>query len=337
MKAAKKITLIVLTVLTVFVLTGCGTTIEVSKYPVFYQPDIKDIAVLPFANQTHHKGLGMEVASNFAGALASNKTYKVTGPAQLDRLIKENKISALPKNNYKQVSEELGKLNEIQAFIAGEVLSESFKNIPTMVDYYDYDYYYDFDPFYPYYFYPYYYDYGTEVLLSVSASIVAVPEGAVLYTTPVIATEDITGTGGPLEKNATILAVNGLSKKMVRKFAVVPAKMTVHPDKDLKTAYSSRQDRWIYTKEFSKNSESMYVVLCLPAVATHNQFRLAIVPEKSNTNIIAEKNITWQPDKFCQGFEFSPKEIAAANGPGRYSVQFYSRGKLAMTKSFEIK
>ena len=337
MNAAKKIMLMAMAVLTVFILTGCGTTIEVSKYPVFYQPDIKDIAVLPFANQTPHKGLGMEVSNHLAGALASNGTYKVTGPLQISQLIEENKISALPKNNYKKISEELGKLNKLQAFIDGEVLSESFQSVPMMADYYDYDYYYDFDAFYPYYFYPYYYDFETEALLSINASIVTVPEGNVLYTTPVKVTADITGTGGPLEKSATILAVNELSKKFVSKFAVVTAKITLYPDKDLKTAYSYQQNQWVYTKEFSKSSESMYVVLCLPEVAAYNQFRLAIAPEENKSNIIVEKNITWQPDKYCQGFEFSPKEITASNGPGKYSAQFYFRGKLVMSRSFDIK
>jgi hypothetical protein len=41
--------------------------------------------------------------------------------------------------------------------------------------------------------------------------------------------------------------------------------------------------------------------------------------------------------KYCQGIEFSPKQIAQSNGPGQYSAHFISMCSVVLTSHFKIK
>lgn len=341
----KKNVFVVPVVSAVFVLAGCGKDFVVNRHPDFYQPAIKEIAILPFDNKTSHKGVGRAVAEILAADLAANQTYKVIGPSRLARLLKDKGITLEPDTDFPTAAQKLGTLNEFQAFITGRILSESFQNVSMPINDYvgdygdDYDFdedFYDFDMYYPYYF-PHYYDYETDVYLSVNASMVAVPGGNVLDSTLATATADVSDVDKPLRQYGAQAAMNDLCEKLVKKFAVVPVTITVHPGKDLKTADSFQQGKWHFTGTFSRDDDSLFVVLCLPPAAARNQFKLTILSGGSKTEPVVQKDITWRPDGYCQSFKFSPREIAAAGGPGQYTVQFYARGKVVMTCNFKIK
>lgn len=342
----KKNLFIVSAVSFVFMLAGCGKDFVVNHYPAFYQPEIKEIAILPFDNKTSHKGVGRAVAEILAADLAANQTYKVTGPSRLARRLKDKGITLEPDTDFSTAAQKLGALNEFQAFVTGRILSESFQNVSMPINDYVGDYgggydfdedFYDFDMYYPYYYFPQYYDYETDVYLSVNASMVAVPGGNMLDSTLETATADVSDVDKPLRQYGAQVAMNDLCGKLVKKFAVVPVTITVHPGKDLKTADSFQQGKWHFTGTFSRDDDSMYVILCLPAAAARNQFKLTILSDGSKTEPVVQKDITWQPDGYCQSFKFSPREIAAAGGPGSYNVQFHSRDRIVMTRNFKIK
>ena len=343
MKETNKMILIILAVFTASVIMGgCETKFTVDHYPDFYKPSIKSVAVLPFENATNHKGAGEIMASNLSIALAGNATYKVTGPAQLEQTLKEKEMPALNQNDYKQVAKELAELDKYQAFIAGKVLSDSFNT--TFIEPYDDDYMYygDYPYWYypywytPYWYYPYDYEYG-RAYVSVEVSMVDIPDGAILDMTAVKAAADISDASSSLKKYASQMALDNLSKKIVANFAVVPVEIAVYPDKAIRTADSYEQESWHFIKTFSSDQESMYVVLCLPGAAAMNKFKLTITPQNNPTQIISSKDFTWKRDKYCQGIEFSPKQIAQSNGPGHYSAHFISMGSTVLTRHFKIK
>jgi hypothetical protein len=90
-----------LAILTASAVGGCETKFTVNHYPDFYKPSIRSVAVLPFENATNRKGAGEIAATHLSVALATNGTYKVTGPAQLEQTLKEKEMPALNQNDYK--------------------------------------------------------------------------------------------------------------------------------------------------------------------------------------------------------------------------------------------
>jgi hypothetical protein len=342
MNGTKKIAITYLVLSTVFLLQGCGKHLRVNQYPPFYQPAIRQVAVLPFDNQTPHKNLGRIVAGRLASALALNGTYEVTRPGVIDSLLKEKNMPELSKNDYPAVAAQLAKLGKFQAFITGTVLSESFVYSPlTFEGYYDTEEPEDYEDYFggygPWGMYPYYYDYETEAYIAVKVSFVRVPDGNVLDTASIEASSNVRGAVPTMSGYASQRAIDDLSKKIVEKFAIVPAAVTVHPDKDLRTADSFNQGKWHFTTTFTSKDELMYAVICLTAAAAQNTFTLTLTPKDNPAYVIVEKNFIWQPNAYCQSVEFSPRQIAASNGPGQYTLQFHSRGKVAMTVNFNIR
>ena len=325
----------------VFVLSGCSTKFTVNHYPDFYRSSIKSVAVLPFENNTSRKGAGVAVATHISAALAANGTYEITDPAKLENTLEEKNLPALKQNDDRAAAEELAQLDMYQAFVTGTVLSDSFIN--TVIDYYDDEFYYDDYPYwyYPYWYpsywyYPYYYEYGGQAYVSTNVSMVTIPEGTVLASANVKASVDVSDRP-ELQKYTVQMALNKLSDKIVRIFAIVPVKISVHPDKAMRTAVSPAPGEWRYTKTFSQQQQSMYVVLCLPEAAALNQFEITVTPRGKPADVISSTDYMWERGKYCQSVEFSPSQIAQVNGPGSYSVHFISRGKIIITRHFKIR
>ena len=342
MSRTHRVRLFVLVTSTVFIAAGCQTEFTVNHYPAFYSPSIKSVAVLPLENESSRKGAGVAVADHLSAALAANGTYKVAGPGRIEQLLKDKQMPALQKNNNQAIAEELAKLDDYQAFISGKVLSDSFTNTIVAdydeddLNYYGYPYWYYPDWYPPYWYYPYYYEYGGKAYVSVDVSMISVPDGAVLDTASVKAATDVSDESSSLRKYATQIALTNLSEKIVRNLAVVPMEIAVQPDKAMRTSDTSEPEEWHFTKTFSPDEASMYVVLCLPEAAAMNQFKLTITPKNNPSNVVASKEFTWQRNKYCQAIEFSPRQIAESNGPGQYSVHFVSRGDVIFTKHFKI-
>jgi hypothetical protein len=321
----------------VLAVSGCSTKFRVNHYPDFYNPSIKSVAVVPFLNDTSRKGAGIAVATHVSAALAANGTYKITDPAQLEKILKDKDMPKLPED-YNEVTKELAKLDMFQAFITGEIFSDSFINeLVEYDDYYD-DYPYWYYPYWypPYWYYPDYYEFGGQAYVSTEVSMVSIPDETVLGAANVKASVDISDR--PELKRYTIqMALNKLSDKIVRIFTIVPVEIKVNPDKAMKTAVEPAPGEFKYTSTFSRDEKSMYVVLCLPESASMNEFEIAISPRGKPENIISSINYTWERGKHCQSVEFSPREIAQKNGTGNYSVHFISRGRIVLTRHFKIK
>ncbi|MEJ2705824.1 MAG: hypothetical protein P8Z79_25580 [Sedimentisphaerales bacterium] len=173
--------------------------------------------------------------------------------------------------------------------------------------------------------------------MSVDVSMVSVPDGTVLDTASIRAAADVSDESSSFRKYATQMALTDLSGKIVRDLAITPMEIAVRPDKAMRTSDTSEQEGWHFTKTFSQDEASMYVVLCLPEAAAMNDFQLIITPKSDPSNMVVSKDFTWQSGKYCRGFEFSPRQIAESNRPGQYSVHFLSRGDVVFTRHFKIK
>ena len=75
---------------------GCTATMAVRHYPDFYDPQIKNVAVVPFANSSLNPQGGQFVAERLAEALKANGTYTVVGPKEVTDKLFEAKVALPP-------------------------------------------------------------------------------------------------------------------------------------------------------------------------------------------------------------------------------------------------
>ena len=103
-------------------MAGCNEVkLEVQRYPVFYDPAIKTVAVLPFENQTLHPMAGAFLADRLAEQLKANGTYKVISPRELEGRMSAGGVAMPARATPQQAAETLRKLGGIDAFLAGTV------------------------------------------------------------------------------------------------------------------------------------------------------------------------------------------------------------------------
>ncbi len=459
------------------ILTGCSKEITVNHYPGFYDPNIKTIAILPFENYSSHKGLGNAVANRLASGLMLNRTYKVIGPDQLNIMLNNLNLPAVPRGNDKAAAEELGKVGKIRAFVKGQVLGSTIISAAALQDnirqqefyaaafgnpatgvckadnelsgglndavLYSFDYlanirrvdeddegdegeegegfggdqgegfgegfgngegegfgenegegfggnegfgegfgnnegfgddegYGDDEGFgddegygegfgddegygegdddddygrdvawyYPDYgdwYDSYFYEYVSHALIVVNASIISVPDGRILYSTHIQATGNVNGFRPETRKYVIQKTLHKLTRRLVRRFAVVPVEIKINPGKDFLLAERMGPGQWRYTNTFSRKDENVFVVVRLPRVAAHNRFEIVITPKNNPELIAAKRSIVWSRNRRHRAVKFLPGQIAEKHGPGSYSACFYSRGKLVMSRNFKIK
>lgn len=319
---------------------GCVQTMNIDRYPQCYDPSIRTVAVGTFKNQTPQVNVGEVMADHLATSLNVNRTYTVIGPREIEvALQKRNeKISDM---NYAAQAKIVGEITHADAYITGDVLSNSvFKSA-----YVDYDYpdlhYDDFERFHPHWMSPYYSnaDYVTEAFISVNASMVSVPDGRLICTTaePVKASSSVRGISAKESYNASEYTIYKAVKQIEYQFAVVPADIKVYPYKDIRVASGRKGTAWNFTNSFGKNDETMYVVIHLPAEAAKNKFSLTITLQEQKDNVLFLQDFTWKSGEKEQGYLFSPRQIAAKNGPEKYSVNLCRKGEIIMSHNFSIK
>lgn len=356
-------------------LSGCSESFIARRYPSFYDPNLRTVAVVPFQNDTTRRGAGIMASDSLAAALRANGTYRIVTPRRLRALVEQKKLRALSRTDFQKDAGEFRELGGIQAFITGKVLRSSriAGLYPEPYGYAPYDYPisytsdsrgryelvdedeegedeeggdegFDDDfgddfygPYYPYYWY--YPEYRAEAHVTLEASLIRISDGAVLYTTsvPVQGKAELGNSNRIIPARATLDAMNQAAAKLVKDMAVVPVKVKVNPRADIKTAVAKENGQWKFSNKFSPNAQQMYVVMQLPTTVAHDTFRLTITPRGQPDNVIIAKDITWPRDRNKDAVMLSPKEIADRAGTGKYTVGFYSMGKSVMQRHFTIK
>ncbi len=124
MRSLKFIILIVI-ISAAITFCGCTKEIVINHYPGFYDPNIRTVGVMPFANYSVRKGLGNMAAGHLAAGLGANRTYYVIGPDQIQTMLNKPTQSMPPESDFKALAQQLGKTGNMQAFIAGQVLGNS--------------------------------------------------------------------------------------------------------------------------------------------------------------------------------------------------------------------
>lgn len=106
----------------VFLLAGCNagkkSRITVVRYPDFYQPELKRVAVIPFGDQTGNPEVGKYMARRLETALINNKTYEVYTREHLKTLLAEDDLAAAGIID-SEMAKRIGQRGSVQALICG--------------------------------------------------------------------------------------------------------------------------------------------------------------------------------------------------------------------------
>jgi len=333
-------------------LGGCETELTVEHYPSFYDPSIRTVAVVPFANTTLRDNAGEYLAQRVAESLQANGTYETIGPGELTAKLTEAGLKMPRQAGREDIATALRTLGGVDAFVVGTVRAfsadrASFAEIEHFHPRYGWGYYhggyYRHRRGYGPYTYGgatvYHYREYTHALVSVDAAVLRVSDGAALYTTPGALTARVqSGDSRYGTRDQTLVqAARAAAERFVGEVAVAPRTVRIDKGKSLRTARAGKRPGELkFTDDFEIDDEALHVVLALPPEADRNEFRLTIAP-KGRSAPVAEETIVWSRADDRVQLSFSPRELAdAAGGPGKFDVRLHAAGRAVLKRGFEI-
>jgi len=315
---------------------GCTEKIWITQVPDFYGPELKSIAVATFRNQTNWAGAGEIISDKLAACLAANGAYKVYNRNDLKTVMDEKDLQLALGGGSAAATDKLKKLTQVQAVLVGTVTTyAATRNSQNRRD--------------PVYAtdrrgnsyiagYRSYVWTRNEGNVSVTASLIRVSDGTTIHATPQPSWARIWAEGSPAQKDAHACvaeAADNVAFQLVETFAPVRKQIKVDPTKALRTATELYDNKWTYSDNFKATDEKMFVVVSLPASCHRNRFRIVVV-RKGQREELASQDIQWDKQYSGFGYEFSPKQIAANDGPGQYEIKFYSGPEPVMRRMFRI-
>ena len=338
-------------------LAGCEAKLAVRQYPAFYDPELKTVAVLPFANRTLRQEAGAYVAQRLGAALAANGTYEAIGPDELQSRLNAAGLSLPRQADPAAAADVLRRLGGIQAFITGTVTAFSadrsaYVDVDRGYVFGGYGYGYGHHPWwgrspiplhrdwslgagweYPWVEYHHY----VQASAAATAVLVRTADGKTIHAPSAPASVRFVSYGRPPETTdeALMRAADYVAQELLEHFAVVPRQLTIDPGKALRTARPTADGRTRFTDDFRPDDEKMYVVVELPPAAVRNPFRL-VVARKDGEEALAEAAFDWPAATASRRFVFSPAKLAAQAGQGKYHVKLYADAAFVAKRAFEI-
>ncbi len=316
---------------------GCSKKIWITRYPSFWTPDLKSVAVVPFRNSTSSSTAGQLIADRLAATLAANGTYEVLNRNDLAPLLEQRDLK-LAFGSQQDAVTKIRALDRVQAIITGTVTTFSATSQSQRRQEPKYRYVKNkgrvFDGYRIYVFT------RNEANVDVTASLIRVSDGQTIYSTPSPARGHAwaQGSPSPIDSHACLSrATDHVISQLTEHFAVVRKQIKVNPRDDFKTAAARQHDQWIYSDEFSPDDEKMFIVVKLPRICDRNPFRITISRLNAEAPLVS-REILWKrnfsPEGY--GFDFSPKELAEAGGTGQYVARFHSGQEVTMEHKFSI-
>jgi hypothetical protein len=330
----------------------------VKRYPRFYTPDLRNVAVLPFTAAETAEPTAEEFATRLAGALQANGTYKVIWPEDLSPAAKAMDDGKLPAA--------LADDDALDAVLTGSVTTDSRQvegeRYEVDREYYHGSYHYGYGPYYgPYYHPPWHgaglgytyrapYSYHfqrNEAHVSATARMVNVPSGEVLKRTAGPINVTLFDEGNPPDRSRAELMDRAMAlviRQLVDEFAVTHGKVRVDPGEVLRLAASepAAGGEWKTTDDFGPKDTTMYLVVRLPDAADRNEFRITITRQKGPKELrrpAAEIDFTWRTRSGKTVHEVSLDDLRETAGPGQYRIRFYSelQAKAVFDRDFDLK
>jgi hypothetical protein len=322
---------------------GCAAEVTVRQYPPFYDPELKSVAVVPFANDTLRARAGEFLANRVAAALKANGTYTVAGPRELKARLRSAGVSLPDEPDASTAAAALRRLGGIQAFVTGRVTALSADRVSYVG--FDNSFYWGYGRWHRRYRHGFGLGLGygyrpytrTQACAAAEAALIRVADGSTIHATAAPVGARISSWDEPpkLADEALAEAADAVARGIVRAFAVVPRKLRLDVDKTLRTARRTEGGELKFTDDFRAAEKEMVVALRLPAPARRNPFRLAIA-KRSVDQPLVEREFVWSAKDAEREFVFSPSKLAEAAGPGHFEARLHSGPQLVLKRGFEI-
>jgi len=303
-------------------LAGCSKTIEVTRYPSFYTPDLKVVAVLPFDNETLHPGAGRYIAERLAKSLRDNGTYQVLGPRRLAARMGGEQFKKLDPADRQAAVKLLRKLDDVQAFITGTVTN--FTSAGYTYRWSDRGYGHPWYVHDPYWYYPINFYAHNEGRVSARASLVLVSEGAILPETSLSAGKTVFSDGDPphlTRDECLVKAAMHTVERIVGRFAIVRKRVKIPLGRALRTAAGKKDGKWRFTDDFNADDEGIHAVVSLPSECGRNSFRLE-VKAKGDSKALISSQFVWSEDAKEYEAVFRPEKLVGRGGANANAKKF---------------
>ncbi len=326
---------------------GCDTRMTVQRYPEFYTPQLKTVAVLPFVNDSLNPEAGRFATDRVAAALKANGTYTVLDPRELKARLDAAGIALPPATDAAAVREAIRRLGDVQAYLTGRVAAfsaDTYTRVDTTYGYAQVGNYggwgrrrgwgYGGGTTFPIYSYSTY----SQAYVALSARLTETAGGDVLHATVAPVSARATSRDAPPPTLGEMLgrATDQAAGALVGQFAIAPVTVKVRGGRDLRTARRLGDGTLKNTNDFRADEPEMVVVLHLPPAADRNAFRLAVWREHGQREL-AGAGFTWSRGGPSREFVFSPRQLAEAAGKGDYEVRFLAGTRTVMRAKFKIK
>ncbi|HUT57121.1 MAG TPA: hypothetical protein VNA25_04520 [Phycisphaerae bacterium] len=311
------------------VMCGCSKEITIIRYPPFWTPQLKSIAVVPF--KFSDRQAGQMIADQLANSLRATGTYRVFNSTEVADMARMQDMQIAFGDDQVAMAAQIRKIStlNVQAILIGRITNytatkrDERRREPVQV----------WDPrtkqYVPSGQYRSFVVTRNEGNVAATAAMIRVKDGTTIHATaaPKQWLQWAQGSPPPMDAYACrSIAVSRVVNQLVEEFAVVRKKIKIKPDETFMLARDYYEGEWAKTKQFSTADPKLTVVLSLPPVCDRNRFRITIVRKGQRENL-AEADVLWSSrfPQYGKAYDFSPAEIASkGGGPGQYTAKLYS-------------
>lgn len=298
--------------------------IWIVRYPDFYQPELKSVAVAPFGNRSNARGAGERISDRVSAELTNNRTYEVYTRQHLHGILAEQDLASAGIIDADK-AKEIGRLKSVQALICGTLdrygassRSETrFNTVPVFGQ-----------------------DANGQVVITgfrqvpytwvhneavVECSVVVIDTATGQQIAAIHEPSSLYSEGSPPKYGGADLlraAEEDQVRRIVQAIAVTRTQIRLKGDV-LKTATSLYDQQWDWQRRIVPGDEKFYVVVTLPPEADRNNFRITIVP-KDGREVLGEQEFVWSKADATRGFEFPIAPIVEKHAFGEYRAKLYS-------------
>ncbi len=324
-------------------LTGCQADLPIREYPSFYDPDLRTVAVAPFANDTLNERAGAYIATRLARALEANGTYKVIGPKELSSRLAEVNLAAPADGEPESWARLAGKLDGVQAVLAGRVDRfsagiGSYLERESVAVGGGYGWHGPYRRaggglYTPIYVsYPY-----AHARVAVSVRFLRAGAGDSVHRVPgfISAECDSRDDRAQTPEECLAHATDAVAQRILDEVAIVDKALKIKADKALRTAIGPA-DAPEFTDDIPADAQALQVVLDLPAATARNRVAVEIAAKK-NADALARQELTWPVDATRQTVSFQIAPLLQAHKPGRFVVRLNVNGRAVTHRDFEIR
>ncbi len=316
---------------------GCSKKIWITRYPSFWSPELKSVAVVPFRNGTSGNNAGQLIADRLASTLSANGTYEVLNRNDLQPLLEQRDLK-LAFGSQQDAVTKIRALDRVQAIITGTVTTFSATTQSQQRKEPQYRYVKNRGQVFA--GYKTYVFTRNEANVGVTASLIRVSDGQTIYSTPTPAKGHAWAQGSPpsMDPHACLSrATDNVIAQLTEQFAVVRKQIEVKPHEDFKTAVEHRNGEWVYSDKFAAGDERMFVVVRLPRICDRNRFKITISRLDGQAPLAANE-FQWKRNFSPKGygFAFSPKKLFEQGGAGQYIARFHTGNEVPMEHKFTI-